>query len=96
MTVVKAKLMRLGLDKPQPTTEVIESKIPNIQASDYEDIPNDNESEDSQDSQTSSPITIFPIPDNLRKITELLALIKNYPGDISITIGKKEALVSEE
>lgn len=99
MTVVKAKLMRLWLDnkitttndwrKAPSKTEVVEK--------DMWEIPEESEDVEEEKKESTTELkNIFPIPDNLKKINELLALIRTYPGEIKITIGKKEAVVSEE
>jgi hypothetical protein len=38
---------------------------------------------------------IFPIPDNIEKINQILSIVKSNPGDQKVVIGTKEILVSE-
>lgn len=84
MTVVKAKSLRMKpLDEP-----IQENK------EDEKNQENDNTKE--TEIILDEPQTTFSLPDNAKKIDEIIVIIQTHPGDQEIHIGNKKIMLNQQ
>jgi len=103
MTVVKAKLLRTGLDKPVytlpdlPTSTFVPAASDAIQDFELEWISPEGEDPIIVEKIEEVPeIVQFDIPDTIEKIEALREILRWFPGDVQVIISGKPYMVNPE